>query len=533
MIKSININNFRVFNTEQAFEIKPITILIGKNSSGKSSFIKLLLMLKETIGIRNQFSNFYLNSSKTNIYSNKQLKNINNEATNFNISFILKDGPSEVKVKLYYSPLSFNSKRTFLEKIRIYHDDTLTIEYIHKLKQHDTERYNYLGELKIFNIRPFLPKNDSLTIKLNNSRDIYPYAFKENNNTLDFNSYPELKELFLKHELIYFKIYELSGYYDIDYSEDQCFEAFRDRINNVILPINTDDLLNEAKKITGIENLQLEANKDYEGEFKSNIKKTIEYFKYINGYFYDLHYLSPNRGSQNRIYNIQDESDDIYSIVNNHKELIDELPTENTKLILDEFTFSAFKLFGLDRDIKISAVEESSNVLKVKYHGVLTSIADIGFGYSQLIPIILKITNLAIENYHEKQDEHDNSYYKESSLILEEPEANLHPDFQSKLADLIVDAAKKYNIKFIIETHSEYFIRRLQLLTAFGKSNLKPEDSVIYYFNNPNDIKENEEQIIKIELKSNGKLSKKFGSGFFDEALKISLELFNFNSKKN
>ena len=79
------------------------------------------------------------------------------------------------------------------------------------------------------------------------------------------------------------------------------------------------------------------------------------------------------------------------------------------------------------------------------------------------------------------------------TVIIEEPEINLHPAFQSKLADMFVEAAKVFNIQFIIETHSEYLIRRLQYLTA--KKDIKTDDTVIYYFTHPEQLKKGEEQI--------------------------------------
>lgn len=49
MIKKVIFENFKLFNTEQEFEIKPLTILIGKNSSGKSALAKLPTLLSNSI----------------------------------------------------------------------------------------------------------------------------------------------------------------------------------------------------------------------------------------------------------------------------------------------------------------------------------------------------------------------------------------------------------------------------------------------------------------------------------------------------
>ncbi len=49
MLKQLKISNFRGFGNETTVRFAPITILIGKNNSGKSSIIKFLLMLRQSL----------------------------------------------------------------------------------------------------------------------------------------------------------------------------------------------------------------------------------------------------------------------------------------------------------------------------------------------------------------------------------------------------------------------------------------------------------------------------------------------------
>jgi predicted ATPase len=145
------------------------------------------------------------------------------------------------------------------------------------------------------------------------------------------------------------------------------------------------------------------------------------------------------------------------------------------------------------------------------------NLADVGYGISQLLPILLRIAiyiNSACPDYK----------INSCILIIEEPETNLHPALQSKLADLFTDCYKKYNIQFILETHSEYLIRKMQFLTA--KNEISPSDTQLYYFNSPNKITEGQEQVFEININQSGQLSRDFGAGFFDEADNIALELF-------
>jgi predicted ATPase len=121
-------------------------------------------------------------------------------------------------------------------------------------------------------------------------------------------------------------------------------------------------------------------------------------------------------------------------------------------------------------------------------------------------------------------------YFGDSSiLIIEEPETNLHPALQSKLTDMLVECYEKYNIQFIIETHSEYLIRKLQYLIA--KKDFKADDAVIYNFRK---VPEDNEEIVKrIDINEDGELSSDFYPGFFDEALNWELELLKLKRGKS
>ena len=107
-------------------------------------------------------------------------------------------------------------------------------------------------------------------------------------------------------------------------------------------------------------------------------------------------------------------------------------------------------------------------------------------------------------------------------IIVEEPEQNLHPKIQSKLADLFSDLNKDRGFKFLIETHSEYLIRRTQVLVSNMELNENDMDTQnpfkVYYFpseGNPYDMR----------YLPNGHFEEAFGEGFFDEAGKWTREL--------
>ena len=102
------------------------------------------------------------------------------------------------------------------------------------------------------------------------------------------------------------------------------------------------------------------------------------------------------------------------------------------------------------------------------------------------------------------------------TFILEEPENKLHPSIQGNLIEALVKNTKKTSNKFIIETHSEHFILRLQKLIR-STGILKPKDVAINYVYI--DQEENCSKIDIMELDEKGNFINKWRHGFFNERL--------------
>ena len=58
------------------------------------------------------------------------------------------------------------------------------------------------------------------------------------------------------------------------------------------------------------------------------------------------------------------------------------------------------------------------------------------------------------------------SLSNETTLIIDEPEVNLHPEWQIKLAEILVVLQKKLKLNLLINTHSPYFLRAIQVYAA-------------------------------------------------------------------
>lgn len=96
-------------------------------------------------------------------------------------------------------------------------------------------------------------------------------------------------------------------------------------------------------------------------------------------------------------------------------------------------------------------------------------LTDVGFGVSQVLPVIVECFYVP----------------RRSIVIFEQPEIHLHPRVQADLADLFVDAIRARengvprDCQFIIESHSEHFLRRLQRRIA--EEALSKEDAALYF----------------------------------------------------
>jgi len=187
------------------------------------------------------------------------------------------------------------------------------------------------------------------------------------------------------------------------------------------------------------------------------------------------------------------------------------------------------KKFKIGDELKIERISGVATKVMIQKKGECIELADLGYGVSQLLPILIKIVLDFNFLYKGKDGFRRFKTQNYPIMIIEEPETNLHPKFQSQLADLLVDAINTFGVRFLIETHSEYLIRKMQFLVA--SKSVRAEQISLYYFQDPDEIPKGEKQVKKIELLEDGSLSSDFGTGFFDEALNWKFELLKLKNK--
>lgn len=111
--------------------------------------------------------------------------------------------------------------------------------------------------------------------------------------------------------------------------------------------------------------------------------------------------------------------------------------------------------------------------LQVKVRGPKTNINDVGYGISQILPILVQILNPRLS----KSDQHTTP---SSFSLLQQPEVHLHPRAQAEFSSLLAKLAGKGNRSFIVETHSDYMIDRARI--EIRKGTVRPEDVSLIYF---------------------------------------------------
>lgn len=196
----------------------------------------------------------------------------------------------------------------------------------------------------------------------------------------------------------------------------------------------------------------------------------------------------------------------------------------------EDFISKWVRKLGLGHSVSIEVSNSGSSfsvrMYKNEHDTVGNILAEEGYGVTQIVTLLIRIETAILESKKKVvKDDHELPIctFSESTIAVEEPEVHLHPRFQSMLAEMFVDANKNYNVHFIVETHSEYLIRKLQLLVA-NQSVEKSDISILYVYNKDNKPGY-EPQVKNIGVRKDGMLNGNFGEGFFDEADMLSMFL--------
>lgn len=185
-----------------------------------------------------------------------------------------------------------------------------------------------------------------------------------------------------------------------------------------------------------------------------------------------------------------------------------------------EYTFveNWMRKLGIGKTFRIDSMKgEAFRVWVEEDNGHRADLAELGKGAIQFITMLLRLATI-MRKYRGRQ----------VTIIIEEPEQNMHPNWQSLLADLFyeINKDKDYRFKFIVETHSEYLIRKTQVLVArAGYEDQRVVDEScpfkVYYLGQGEPYGCGERKYNQA-----GQFLTPFGDGFYDEAESMNYEVF-------
>lgn len=447
MIKNISLKNFKAFSSLDQLQIKPLTILCGVNSGGKSSILKSLLLLKQS----------YENTSATNEATLNGLY-----TTNGLMEDILHNGKGDsfsirnvFQVKFQGKKFVTTSKQDIttakeLGKMTGLSPDIVswfTIDVSCSIKKASGSSIiwgrNYIDYYSV-TISPLSKEKEAITDKTFHIELKYKSKGKGNvkyNITLE--NFPTISgdscNHFLENCTCYFSGMRLTNLYYEKTSQSQ----------EILL-----------------------------SDFLTNIYAV---FRIVAEQYNGLKYLGPLRENPKRQYVITNELSAVNSTGadtpfilarNQSKHMIPELyPPLNecdfnekvkpTNHNLNEIVQSWMSYFELG-ELQLTSRQDSLQ-LSIRNN----NIADVGFGISQTLPVIV----------------HGLSMNYEQTLILEQPEIHLHPRMQMRMSDLLLTLSQT-NHCVIVETHSDHIINRIVRRALEAKDESFLDNIAIYFVNN-------------------------------------------------
>lgn len=543
MIQSIGFKNFRRFENFDDMKLGKINIFVGRNNAGKSTVMKAIELFKGNLKhmsyVPNREDNnnmrpvfafdteetaeIHIDNFDRALYRNAKRKEITLTAgyNGFHVEIVL-DGVNMRKedsfISVPYSSIHFwnedmnvsldfgnkhlvakfygatkgRPSQVRIEKMRLAHYNSIRIRYNNDLCRLNEEIAS-ADKSDIAKIGSLTTNKSQLEVKLKKLE----IEISKINKLIDKEYNIDKQDLLIDIENMY------------DFSEIQSDNIFEQVFDNMIEfsqeDLNVDGRTAEGRKLLQMQEL-IDEYTDFLEDCSYNVSKRLSQFQ--------TEYVPAHAASQKVIFLKDDKNDFLSSTLSSFCKLHFYKKDAEWKFIkkwMDD------EHFGIGYDFEIEEIQGAGYMVKIidgKADKKGIDLADKGVGTIQLMTLLLRLAVIMRGSTFG------------TTILIEEPEQNIHPKLQEKLADLLLDfhneCEKKHkNVQLIVETHSECLTRRIQNIVAEANDTGKENPFNVYYF----DSESKDEPWYKMEFARTGGFKRPFGDGFYGVAAKLDFEI--------
>lgn len=532
MLENIRIKNFKAFQDSGQIDLKPLTILCGTNSCGKTTIIQSILLLKQTIESQNLYNTVLLNGRYTHLGSIEDI--IFNKIPENNI---------DIKLKLKIQPNVKKSSDRFSKKVFIPMQfllrgfDIGTKWDLNKFENKELEIFftlNFVLKMKEMSPKIIIDKyNLELTSKLKENDDIIYNGTNINislKNGLEYTinwkkckipSYISIEPNMKGNKRKYLCPNCHRNHYINSNIGQRHYRYFYGEEGSTTTKISFINLFPHLyENDPGMETRNIHLQHVF-NRLKLVMTSILSNYYYIGPlreepsrrYIYEEEVTEIGSKGENVAYILSMESDKkvepffIFDNKENHW-------MEQKNKTLKDATQMWLRYMDITKDYRTESKKDIIYLyLKDKFaEKTDVTLADVGFGVSQIIPIL-------VEGLRRTQYQ---------TLILEQPEIHLHPKLQMDLADFFISMilSKK---RLIIETHSDHIINRIVRRVIEDERNNILDKINLLYIESPE--KENCLKISSIKLDTSRGITR-WPRGFFDQSADEKKEIIQAGISK-
>jgi predicted ATPase len=280
--------------------------------------------------------------------------------------------------------------------------------------------------------------------------------------------------------------------------------------NAVLKSLPTNFLFTSTSALSEYDDLESEKPKertDFSAEFSEYLSAVSGTTSGMFGFLRSVTYVGPLRAKPCRHYDLRAEEVESVGVRGEHVASLLKKTTGPKKRLLNQWV----QRFGFGNRVRLVELTESlASIEFVQNDGESLNIADLGFGASQLFPLIVQAV----------------SARQYTLTIAEQPEVHLHPRLQALLGNLFVQLANQGQ-RVLLETHSEHMLLRIRTLVAKGE--IDANNVAIYFVSCEDGISE----VQRVHIGEDGHIKPRdWPKGFFDDALRESIDLAKAQIKR-